>query len=266
MHQLAAIAAGDIGDHEVLYRLIFRVGVIICAPRKANADAPVNFAVGTVDMVDNVVRNQDIAIVNRHVPLDSVALQIAKVAVSDGHPVHLGMKALAQNCIVGFRDGQLVDQQVTHHLWFFTADIDLGHRAITAHRQPLDYAVGAAHVQRDIFGAPLPFADHLAAVLQHQPPSSVAGHRTANMQRFAFGDENSGIDVIAGQSGRHHHRVAFGKSLLKGRDPVTTVVLANVHRATRSRGPHAHEGSCRQYAAGSDKRAARHFFRHTASV
>ena len=88
VHQLATVAAGDVGHHEVLNGLLFRVVVVVGAPGKANADAPVDLAVSAVDVVDDMVGDQDIAIVDGNVPFDRIALQMAKFAVGDAGAVH----------------------------------------------------------------------------------------------------------------------------------------------------------------------------------
>ncbi|MNT29139.1 hypothetical protein D3C72_1648670 [compost metagenome] len=123
---------------------------------------------------------------------------MAKAAVRYARAVHLIVEALSQNRVVRLRNGNIVDQQITHHSGLFTANIDLRHRPKAAHRQPLDNAIRAAHVQGDIFGAPFPFADHFAAFLKDETPASVAGQRTADQQRFAIGNKNTGVNIFAG--------------------------------------------------------------------
>ncbi len=189
-------------------------------------------------MVDNVVGDQDVLVVDRHVPLNGIALQIAEVTVSDPCAIHLVMETLTQDRIVGFSDPQVVDHQIAHYSRFFAADINLGHRAIAAHRQPLDHAVGTADVEGNVFAAPLSFANHFTAILQHQPPASVAGQHAADAQGFALGDKNGGVDVVAGKPGGYHHRVAFGKGLFERRDPVTMVIATDIHRGVVRCGPH----------------------------
>jgi flavin-binding protein dodecin len=87
MDQLSAIAAGDVGNNKILHRLLFRVGVIVGTARQPNADAPVDFTVGAVNVVNDMVRDQDIAIVNGDVPFYRVTLQVAKVTIGDRAPI-----------------------------------------------------------------------------------------------------------------------------------------------------------------------------------
>ena len=74
MDQLPTIRSRDIRHDKVFHCLIFWVIIIVSASRKAYADAPVDFAVGTVDALDDMVGYQNIAVVNRHVPFNGVAL------------------------------------------------------------------------------------------------------------------------------------------------------------------------------------------------
>ena len=74
MDQLPTIRSRDICHDKVFHCLVFRVIIIISASRKTYADAPVDFAVGTVDALDDMVRYQNITVVNRHVPFNGVAL------------------------------------------------------------------------------------------------------------------------------------------------------------------------------------------------
>ena len=94
MHQLATVAAGDVGHHEVLNGLFFRIVVIVGAAGEANADAPVDLAVGAVDVVDHMVGDQNIAVIDGHIPLDRIALQVAEFAVGDAGAIHLVVKPL----------------------------------------------------------------------------------------------------------------------------------------------------------------------------
>ena len=55
VHQLAAVAAGDVSDDKVFYRHMFRIVVIVGTAREADADAPVDFAVSAVDMLNHMV-------------------------------------------------------------------------------------------------------------------------------------------------------------------------------------------------------------------
>ncbi|MNP37675.1 hypothetical protein D3C76_1311360 [compost metagenome] len=100
MNQLATVTAGDVRHHKVLHGLFFRIVVIVGTSGEANADTPVDLAVSAVDVVDHVVRNQNIAIVNRHIPLNRIALQMAETAVGDPRAVDLIMESLAQNGVV----------------------------------------------------------------------------------------------------------------------------------------------------------------------
>src|SRR5690606_34214229 len=52
VHQLSAVAPGDIRHHKVLHGLLFGVVVVVGATRQADADSPVDFAVGAVDVID----------------------------------------------------------------------------------------------------------------------------------------------------------------------------------------------------------------------
>lgn len=72
VHQLATVAAGDVCHHEVLDGLLLRIVIIVGAAGETNTDAPVDLAVGAVDVVDDMVRDQDIAIVDGDVPLDRI--------------------------------------------------------------------------------------------------------------------------------------------------------------------------------------------------
>ena len=74
MDQLPTIRSRDIRHDKVFHCLIFWVIIIISASRKAYANAPVDFAISTVDALDDMVGYQNITVVNRHVPFNSVAL------------------------------------------------------------------------------------------------------------------------------------------------------------------------------------------------
>ena len=74
MDQLPTIRSRDIRHDKVFHCLVFRVVIIVGTSRKAYADTPVDFAVGTVDALDDMVRYQNITVVNRHVPFNGVAL------------------------------------------------------------------------------------------------------------------------------------------------------------------------------------------------
>ncbi len=74
MDQLPTIRSRDIRHDKVFHYLVFRVVIIISASRKAYANAPVDFAVSTVDALDDMVRYQNITVVNCHVPFNGVAL------------------------------------------------------------------------------------------------------------------------------------------------------------------------------------------------
>lgn len=261
MHQLATVAADDVRHYEIFYRLMLRIVVVVGTPGQTDADPPVDFAIGAVDVVDNVVGDKDIMVVDRHVPLYRIPLQVAEVAVGDARPIHLVMESLAQNGVVGLADANVVDEEVTHHPWLFSADVDLGDRPVAAHRQPLDHAVGAAHVEGDILHPPCPFPHHFTAILQHKASTPVAGQRAADEQRFARRNKDSGIDVFTGQVGGHHHRIAFGKSLFKGGDPVAIVILADVNRAARRTSqPGIQQRRGRQQGKGGDKGASGNLF------
>ncbi len=179
MHQLAAVAAGDVGHGKMFYRLVFRVVVVIGAARQPDTDPPVDFAVSTVDMVNHVVRDEQVAIVNRHVPLNGVPLQIAETAVGNTRPVDLIVKALAQNGVVGLGHRNIINDQVTHDPLLFAADIDLRHRPVAAHRYALDSAVRAAHVESDVIEVSALFPTYPTAILQYKAPPAVALERPA---------------------------------------------------------------------------------------
>ena len=198
MDQLPTVAAGDICHHEVFNGLLFRIVIVVRAASQPNAYTPVDLAVCAVDVIDHVVRDQDIAVVNRHVPLNRVTLQMAEFTVGYARTVHLIMKTLAQNGVVGLAHGNAIDKQVTHHSRLFTADVDLGDGAEAAHRQPFNDTVGATHVQRNVMRAPLSFPNDLTVFLEHKPPAAVALQRTADQQGFAIRNENAGIDVFTG--------------------------------------------------------------------
>lgn len=100
MYQLATVAAGDVGHHEVLNGLFFRIFVVVGAPGEANTDTPVDLAVGAVDVVDDVIGDQDIAVIDRHIPLNRIALQVAEFAVGNTGPIDLVMKTLTQDSVV----------------------------------------------------------------------------------------------------------------------------------------------------------------------
>ena len=74
MDQLPTIWSRDIRHDKVFHCLVFRIIIIVGTSRKAYADAPVDFAVSTVDALDDMVRYQNITVVNRHVPFNSVPL------------------------------------------------------------------------------------------------------------------------------------------------------------------------------------------------
>lgn len=225
--QLATVAAGDICHHEILHGLLFRVVIVVGASRKANANAPVDFAVGAVDVVYDVVRNQDIAVVDGHVPLDGISLQVAEPAVGDTRAVDLVMKALTQNGVVGLANVDVINDQVAHHSRLFAADIDLRHGAEAAHRQPFNHAVRSAHVESDIVGAPCPLSDDFTAFLKHKAASPVALEPAAYQKRFTVGNKNPGIDVFTDDAGGDNNGVGLVKRLLEGGDPVVVVVLIN---------------------------------------
>src|SRR5690606_35769332 len=145
MHQVPTGAAGDICHHEVFNGLLFRIVIVVRTAGQPNAYAPVDLAVGAVDVIDHVVRDQDVAVVNRHVPLNRVTLQVAEFTVGNARTVHLIVEPLTQDRVVGLRHGDVIDEQVAHHSPFFTADVDLGDGAEAAHRQPFNDTVGATH-------------------------------------------------------------------------------------------------------------------------
>ncbi len=101
MNQLPTVAAGDICHHEVFNGLLFRIVIVVGTASQPNAYAPVDLAVCAVDVVDNMVRDQDIAVINRHVPLNRITLQMAEFTVGNARTVHLIMETLAQNSVVG---------------------------------------------------------------------------------------------------------------------------------------------------------------------
>ena len=74
MDQLPTIRSRDIRHDKVFHCLVFRIIIIVGTSRKAYADAPVDFAVGTVNALNEMVGYQNITVVNRHVPFNSVAL------------------------------------------------------------------------------------------------------------------------------------------------------------------------------------------------
>ena len=76
-----------------------------------------------------------------HPELDRIALQVAECAVGDAGAVHLVMKPLAQNGVIGMAHADVINNQITHHAGLFAANVDLRYRAKSAHRQPFDHTV-----------------------------------------------------------------------------------------------------------------------------
>ena len=122
-----------------------------------------------------MIGDQDIAIVDGDVPLDRIALKMAKFTVGDAGTVHLVVEPLAQDGVVGLTHADVINQQITHHARFLAADVDLRYRAKTAHGQPFDDAVRAANVERNVLRATGTFAYHFATFLQHKAAAPVAG-------------------------------------------------------------------------------------------
>ena len=155
--------------------MLLRIVIIVGAAGETNTDAPVDLAVGAVDVVDDMVRDQDIAIVDGDVPLDRIPLEMAKFAVGDAGSVHLVVETLAQDGVVGLAYADVINQQIAHYARFLAADVDLRHRAKTAHGQPFDNAVRSANVESDVLRAASTFAYHFAAFLQNKAAAPVAG-------------------------------------------------------------------------------------------
>ena len=95
-------------------------------------------------------------------------------------------------------------------------------------RQPFYLAVRAANIQRDVLRASRAFANDFAPFLQDKTSPAIPFQCPPDQQRFAVGNENPGIDVFTGESGRDNDGIAFAKRLLKRGDPVVIVVL--IHR------------------------------------
>ncbi len=84
------------------------------------------------------------------------------------------MKTLTQNAIVSTRDGNIIDNQITHQPRGFTADIDLRHRTETAHGNPFYHTVRPPHIESNVPQAPALLAHHLASILQNKAPTAIA--------------------------------------------------------------------------------------------
>ncbi|MGY6036402.1 hypothetical protein ACUY4R_004520 [Kosakonia sp. BK9b] len=249
MHQLTTVAASDIRHNKVLNGLIFRVSIVVGTARQTNTDAPVHLAVCAIDIVDDMVRNQNVAIVNRHVPFNRIALQITKMTVGNAHAIQLIMIALTQDRVVCFGDGDLVDHQVTHHPFFFAANVNLHHRPIAAHRYAFDDAVRAAHIQRNVVEATAVLANDAATILQDKTTAAAALQGSAYQQRFACRYKNPGVDIFTHQACGDLHRLPIVKGLLQRRRPVVIIVLTDINGAAprdRTRGRRVQKGQSRQ--------------------
>ncbi|CAM6815371.1 hypothetical protein ESCOCK386M_09415 [Escherichia coli] len=123
-----------------------------------------------------MVRNQDIAVINRHIPFYCVALEIAEPAVSNLRIHHLIMAPLAQNGIVSMCDGEFGYGQITPGLFIFPTDEYLGNRTETTHRQPFNYTVRTPDVQGNIGQLPPLLPSYLATVLQNESPFAVTSY------------------------------------------------------------------------------------------
>lgn len=97
-----------------------------------------------------MIGNQDVAVVNRDIPLNGVPLQIAKAAMRNPRAVHLVMKSLAENGVVGVGNGDVIDNEITHHLRFLTTNENLRDGAKAAHRHAFNHTVRPANIQRHI--------------------------------------------------------------------------------------------------------------------
>lgn len=73
-------------------------------------------------------------------------------------------------------DGDIVNHQIAHLPWGLAADINLCHRAETAHRKSFDDAVRSPHIEGDIVQAPTALPGYLTSLLQNKPPAPVAAH------------------------------------------------------------------------------------------
>ena len=136
-------------------------------------------------MVDDMVRNKDIAVVYRHVPFDGVALKVAEMAVGDADILPLIVVALAENTVVRFGDGEAGNVKILHLLLVFAADKYLRHRAVAAHGQPFDGAVATAHVKGDVIEARLAAAANFTALLQDKPPAAARARSTGSSGKAA---------------------------------------------------------------------------------
>ena len=231
--QLAAVATGDVRDHKMLHRLIFRIVIVVGAARKPDPDAPVDFAVGAVDVLQQVIGDQQVAVVDGDVPLNGVPLQASELAVDDTHVGHLVMEALTQNGVVGIVHVQVFHQEVVHHPLLLAADIDQRHRRQAGHLQIADDAVRAAHVKHQVIDSALPFATHAASVLQDKAPFAVALQATGNKQRGARRHPHRAVDVIAHQICRNVDGFTGLKRAFEGVRPVRAKEILHVYRIAR---------------------------------
>ncbi|VDZ78115.1 Uncharacterised protein [Salmonella bongori] len=125
MYQLSAIRSGNIGYHKVFYRLIFGIAIVIGAARQTNTDPQLILPLVQSMRSMNVIGNQDVAVVNRDIPLNGVSLQVAKTAMRNPRPIHLVMETLPQNGVVGVGNGDIINDQIAHYCRFFTANENL---------------------------------------------------------------------------------------------------------------------------------------------
>ena len=122
-----------------------------------------------------MVGDQNIAVIDGHIPLDRIALQVAEFAVGDAGAIHLVVKPLAQDGVIGLAHADVINDQITHHAGLFAANVDLRYRAKSAHRQPFDDTVRATNVKGNVFGTAFALTDDFAALLQDKAPPAIAG-------------------------------------------------------------------------------------------
>lgn len=273
MHQLATVAAGDVRHHEVLHRLAFRVGIIVGAARKADADAPVDFAVGAVDLVKDVVGDKKLRIVDRDVPFDGVALEPFKASMSDTHVAQFVMKSLAQNAVVGVVDVDIVNHQALHLLRLFAADVNLHHRAEAAHLDAFNRHLRAAHVENDVMQAPFFLAQDLAAVLENKTSFAVAFERAEHPQGFPGRHKHRAVDIVTGETGGHFYGLRLTEGKLKRLGPVVLVEISDIHGFAARHGMggaavqqrHQRRSGAGLHESPAGKTPGRHDFTHKTS-
>ena len=74
MDQLPTIWSRDIRNDKVFHCLVFRIIIIVSTSCQSYANTPVDFAVSTVDALDDMVGYQNVAIIDCYIPFNGVAL------------------------------------------------------------------------------------------------------------------------------------------------------------------------------------------------